>query len=181
MQALTKEQSKLVANNHNLIYSFLKSKHLIDEYSYKNNEDWYGVMAEALCQAAATFDQQQNCSFSTYAYVCMNNAMNVVFNAGRMQKRIPFEMIDYYSEEASRDSEDSKMDLIPSKIDVAKEAISNISLENLFQNQDSKHKKVYLFLLDGFSITEIANKLGVSKQSISQMIQRDRKRILYDV
>ena len=54
---LTKEQQKLVLNNHNLIYKCLKKYNL-------SAEEYYDIAAYALCKAALHFDPDKGCRFS---------------------------------------------------------------------------------------------------------------------
>jgi RNA polymerase sigma factor, sigma-70 family len=63
---LTDGQSALVAENHNLIYAFLRKRNLLCD-------DFYGVAATGLCKAAGTYDPDRGLAFSTYAYACMAN------------------------------------------------------------------------------------------------------------
>ena len=60
---LSQEQQKLVADNHNLIYSFAR-KHKIDVGEY------YDVLALGLCKAAMYHDGVSG-KFSTLAYQSM--------------------------------------------------------------------------------------------------------------
>lgn len=71
---LNEEQKKLVEENHNLIYSFLKYRNL----SLNAVEDWYGTAAIGLCKAAMAFDDSRGLKFSTLAYVCMERAVDCV-------------------------------------------------------------------------------------------------------
>lgn len=63
MKKLTADQSKLVQDNHNLIYSFAHKYHL-------DLDEWYDVLALGLCKAALQYDSERS-AFSTYAYCCM--------------------------------------------------------------------------------------------------------------
>ena len=67
---LTDDQRQMVADNHNLIFSFLNKYHLPDD-------EWYGVMAVGLINAAISYNGSS--AFSTYAYKCMFNEMRNEF------------------------------------------------------------------------------------------------------
>lgn len=176
MQALTESQAKLAADNYGLVFSYMYSKHITCyENTYKDNDDWHGLLAEALCKAAMTYDESQNITFSTYAYTCMNHAMGMYFKSRNSKKRVPENMLDYYDIPNDDNENETKMDTISGPYNVESEVESNLFLEQLFTKQKEKHRIVYQLLIDGYSITEIAKKLGVSKQSVSQMLQRDRK------
>ena len=67
MRKLDEKQKKLVEENHSLIYSFAHSHNLpLDEY--------YDILAIALCKAGMTFKPELGYAFSTYAYKIMWNA-----------------------------------------------------------------------------------------------------------
>ena len=59
-------QRKLVEDNHNLIYGFLRDKHL-------PGTDYYDLMAIAMCRAAVAYNG--TAKFSTFAYKCMKYAL----------------------------------------------------------------------------------------------------------
>lgn len=63
---MTREAQKLVEDNHNLIYKFLRN--------YNLEDDWYDVAAIGLCKAANNYNSDKY-EFSTYAYRCMYNEM----------------------------------------------------------------------------------------------------------
>ncbi len=78
-KTLNDQQRKLVEDNHNLIYSFLKSKNL----SLDAVEDWYGTAAIGLCKAALCYDESRNARFSTLAYIIMENEVRQVMRSNR--------------------------------------------------------------------------------------------------
>lgn len=65
---LTAQQAETVADNHKLIYSFLKIRNL-------NVDDWYDVCAIAFCRSVASFDSSHGTKLSTYAYGAMDFAV----------------------------------------------------------------------------------------------------------
>ena len=69
-KTLNDQQRKLVEDNHNLIYYFLKGKNL----SLDAVEDWYGLCAIGLCKAALIYDSTKGTQFTTLAWVCMQNS-----------------------------------------------------------------------------------------------------------
>lgn len=60
---MTPEQQQLAADNHDLIYGFLRMRGL-------DVDEWYGTAAIGLCKAAITYAPGK-CTFATYAYKCM--------------------------------------------------------------------------------------------------------------
>ena len=67
MKKLTEEQKKLVSDNHDLIEKFMKIKKLTDD-------DYYYVLAEALCKAAMNYNKDLS-SFRTYAAYVLNTSL----------------------------------------------------------------------------------------------------------
>lgn len=67
---MTKEQENLIIENHNLIYQFMKQHNMY----FDAVEDWYGLCAIGLCNAALLFDPSKGFKFSTFAYVCMKTS-----------------------------------------------------------------------------------------------------------
>lgn len=65
---LAPEQAQLVADNHNLIYSFCQLKHL-------DVDEWYDVCAIGLCEAAQKWNPSRG-RFSTLAYQVMRTAVH---------------------------------------------------------------------------------------------------------
>lgn len=69
---LTIDQSKLVTENHNLIYGILKEYGLL--HKEDDISDWYGIAAEGLVSAATTYNKEVS-NFSTHAYKVMGNRL----------------------------------------------------------------------------------------------------------
>lgn len=66
--ALTDEERDLVTDNHNLIYSYLNQHCLSDDY--------YDLCAIGLCRAAHFYEPKKG-KFSTFAFLCMSNVINM--------------------------------------------------------------------------------------------------------
>lgn len=71
---LTEEKLKLATENHNLIYSFLNSNHLSD--------DWYGAAAVGYMKAVHRYDKSVG-AFSTLAYIAMRGECIVEINRNK--------------------------------------------------------------------------------------------------
>lgn len=77
MEKLTKSQRKLVEENHNFIYYFLKRHNL-------SIDDWYDTCAIGMCRAAMNFEPEKGFRFITFASVYL---LNDIRQAKRKQKR----------------------------------------------------------------------------------------------
>ena len=164
---LTEEQKKLVEENHNLIYWFAKKYHVpIEEY--------YDVLAQGLCMAAYHYDPSK-CSFSTYAYLCMNTEMHVEYRKTLRKSEIPQGNIFHY-ENAWQLS-----DLIPTNEKTENKVIDRISYENLISLLNDilndKDKEVLTHILNGLTMREIAKIEGTSHQAIHNRMKKIRDKV----
>ena len=164
---LTEEQKKLVEENHNLIYWFAKKYHVpIEEY--------YDVLAQGLCMAAYHYDPSK-CSFSTYAYLCMNTEMHVEYRKTLRKSEIPQGNIFHY-ENAWQLS-----DLIPTNEKTENKVIDKISYENLTSLLNDilndKDKEVLSHILNGLTMREIAKIEGTSHQAIHNRMKKIREKV----
>ena len=164
---LTEEQKKLVEENHNLIYWFAKKYHVpIEEY--------YDVLAQGLCMAAYHYDPSK-CSFSTYAYLCMNTEMHVEYRKTLRKSEIPQGNIFHY-ENAWQLS-----DLIPTNEKTENKVIDKISYENLISLLNDilndKDKEVLSYILNGLTMREIAKIEGTSHQAIHNRMKKIREKV----
>ena len=164
---LTEEQKKLVEENHNLIYWFAKKYHVpIEEY--------YDVLAQGLCMAAYHYDPSK-CSFSTYAFLCMNTEMHVEYRKTLRKSEIPQGNIFHY-ENAWQLS-----DLIPTNEKTENKVIDKISYENLTSLLNDilndKDKEVLSYILNGLTMREIAKIEGTSHQAIHNRMKKIREKV----
>ena len=164
---LNEEQKKLVEENHNLIYWFAKKYHVpIEEY--------YDVLAQGLCMAAYHYDPSK-CSFSTYAYLCMNTEMHVEYRKTLRKSEIPQGNIFHY-ENAWQLS-----DLIPTNEKTENKVIDKISYENLISLLNDilndKDKEVLTHILNGLTMREIAKIEGTSHQAIHNRMKKIREKV----
>ena len=164
---LTEEQKKLVEENHNLIYWFAKKYHV-------PIEDYYDVLAQGLCMAAYHYDPSK-CSFSTYAYLCMNTEMHVEYRKTLRKSEIPQGNIFHY-ENAWQLS-----DLIPTNEKTENKVIDKISYENLTSLLNDilndKDKEVLSYILNGLTMREIAKIEGTSHQAIHNRMKKIRDKV----
>ena len=164
---LTEEQKKLVEENHSLIYWFAKKYHI-------SIEEYYDVLAQGLCMAAYHYDPSK-CSFSTYAYLCMNTEMHVEYRKTLRKSEIPQGNIFHY-ENAWQLS-----DLIPTNEKTENKVIDRISYENLISLLNDilndKDKEVLNYILNGLTMREIAKIEGTSHQAIHNRMKKIREKV----
>lgn len=162
LKELNDKQRKLIEENHNLIYSFMNSKHLIED----NISDWYGTCAVALCKAALTFDESLGFQFSTYAYKCMNKEVSHVLRQRSIQSACSLD--DFITEEK---------DLTLGEIIADKHnRFDDMELRLLLDRKAEtlpKHKKAIIIdcIYSGLTQTDIAAKYGITRQRVSKIYQ----------
>ena len=164
---LTEEQKKLVEENHSLIYWFAKKYHI-------PIEDYYDVLAQGLCMAAYHYDPSK-CSFSTYAYLCMNTEMHVEYRKTLRKSEIPRGNIFHY------ENTWELSELIPTNEKTENKVIDKISYENLISLLNDilndKDKEVLSYILNGLTMREIAKIEGTSHQAIHNRMKKIRDKV----
>ena len=151
---MTEEATKLVEENHNLIYSYLHKMRLdIDEY--------YDLAAIGLCKAANAFEISKGYKFSTFAYRCMNN--EVVMQMRKENRRIvPLLILD--------GEDDSIYPFLASDICIEDEILSTTRFQTVIKNMPPKKQRIIFLIASGMTQQEIANKLHVSQSCISKVL-----------
>lgn len=149
MNKLTKSESKIVEDNHNLIYGFLHSRGL-DEDIY------YGLIAESLCKSAMIYDRDKG-EISTIFYKVANNDLYNEWRRNNFQKRQHGGLVSL------------ETNWIESEYDLEEEVISNSILEELLQ---SEHGEIIKLRMEGYTQQEIADMLEISQTGVSRILQK---------
>ena len=165
---LTKEQQKLVADNHNLIYYYAKKHNVsLDEY--------YDTLALALCYAASNYDSSK-ASFSTLAMKTMDLKIQSAYTHDTRKKRVPNDMIVYY--ENTWTMEDLVVSNVSPEIQVVtkyhNDEIVNKMLDLL---DDKRDRQILYYKLNGLTQTEIGEKFNITHQSVSRILKNIRIKI----
>lgn len=153
---MTEEQRQLVADNHDLIYSFLQS------YGY-DLEEYYDVAAIGLCKAAKTYSDDIS-MFSTYAYRCMQNE---VFNEARKKRRvrtIPEHLIYSYNTTIVSEKGDSYevLECLPCDVDLEEDIVTKVHTDACLNRRGltDRDRLVFDLLMAGYSSSEISRVIG---------------------
>ena len=172
VEPLTKKQQELVELNHNLIYKFAIKENLpIDEY--------YDILAIGICNAASIFDDEKG-AFSTIAFRCMKNELNLYRRAINRMHVIPDKMIVSYDARINTedlDVENSFLDILSDDSSTHEIAINNIMLSKLADVLTKKEKMIVLLLINGLTQAEIAKKFNCSKQNVNVRVKAIRKKL----
>lgn len=167
MENLTKEQSKLVEDNHKLIFLFLQQLLLpVDKY--------YDIAAIGLCRAAASYDKSAGFAFSTYAHTVVINELRREFR--RERRRIP---VTIYLDEPVNDENNLT---IGDSISSSEDFVSTTIRRNYIDWIYSRCTKQECFILDclqqGYTLTAIADILRCDYRTVKAKIIKIRKRLL---
>lgn len=169
---LTQEQSKLVEENHKLIYGFLTK--------YKLPEDeWYDLCAIGLIKAAQLYESGKG-EFSTLAYKYMFNDMRVeLMHRNRYFPEILSTDLEYENEDGGTYT---MLDMCKSDINIENDIITRFyinEIKNFFDENLKKdtHKKIIeLILFKDKDKYEASKEVGISRQAFEQGIKRISKK-----
>lgn len=150
---LTIDQSKLVEDNHKLIYWYLSKRGL----SY---DEWYDLFAIELCYTAMAYDKNQG-SFSNYFKLRCDWLVKNNFRISQLKKNqhIDLELFDGY------------------EYPIQKELFTETELCYLF---DGKYGTILKMVYEGYTQEEIAHKLGKNQSYVSNILKKIRKSNNYD-
>lgn len=169
---LTESQRELVEKNHDLIYSYARKRNIsIDEH--------YDILAIGLCKAAKTFDDTKG-KFSTIAYKCMGNELGMYWRSTQKQSSIPDGCILSYDSQDTRDNPDNQETFLEffSDYESYNDMMYSVMSEDFRSELTDKEKQVYDLLLDDLSYVEIAEMMGLKKQTINSYMNKIRDKLL---
>ena len=161
MKKLNQQQQQLVADNHNLIYSYIDSNNL-------DVEEHYDILAIALCRAALLYDESKG-KFSTFAYAAFRNEMNQYYRKLRQKRTVPQDKIVHLTDE--------NQDIcFMSKNDYLKDTETEMMIDGFRKLLTQFQLKVFELMIQDFNQTEIAKKLNVSRSWVHYNCQQIRKK-----
>lgn len=164
---LTTEQQQLVTDNHNLIY------HLMNKFNLSDNdvEDWYGICAIGLCNAALLFDSTKNFKFSTYACVCIEHEILKTFQVNNYPKR---KCDGILSLDVAIPNTDGITYVNAIKDDMADSYVETIEFMECFERAlnrlSDRNKEIILKLTSEKTRKELENEYEISKERIRQIV-----------
>lgn len=167
-------RDKLITDNMRLVYHMYGKigDGLIKE-NYKEDIISEGMLG--LCKAADTFDESRGVRFSTYAAMCIRNAMLMFIR--KTSKHYPHEVS--LNMVIGRDAEDSVLtlaDIIEDESQSEDEIITRIMLEDFEGKQTPIDKKIINELKKGKRQIEIGRELGMSQAQVSRRIRKMREK-----
>lgn len=169
---LTEEQSKLVSENHNLIF-FVLGHRIFDE---KQFDDYYGDAAIGLCKAAASFDPKKG-EFSTHAYHVIMNEINMQSRRNRRWEQNG-ELLSLNCLFESDDRKDAEFEeFFRSNDNIEEICITRGIFDEIPHIINQREQEIMKMLYMGKKQSEIAKHFQVSQGTISKTINRLKKKI----
>ena len=163
-----------IAKHTGLIFNQIK------KFNLAKDPEAESIGYEALYNAILTYDQSKNIKFSTYASVCIYNALGSYIRTQNKQRQL--EVVSYNNIAYSEDGTDHEfVDFLSTSSDVEQDFMKN-ELHRIvreeFQKQydtltNEKHKVIVSLWHDSeyeASMVSIAKQAGVSQPYVSQVI-----------
>lgn len=169
---LTDKQKEMVAQNHDLIYSYAHQNNLaLDEY--------YDVLAIGLCNAAKAFDEDKG-TFSTIAYTCMKNEVSRYWRSRLKKSSVPDEyVVSYDCQNTNDDGFDGRAFLESfSDYESYNDMMYSIISEDFGSKLTDKEAFIYKLLLNGVSQVEIADRVGLKNTTINYYVNQIRNKLI---
>lgn len=143
----------IILENSGLVYATARM------FSHKYNEDLIGAGFVGLCKAYKIFDKKRGVKFTTLAISCIRNEMIHELRKNNKHKRTILTNLDYFS---------------------SKEKIHTTIIKEHMDMLTTKQKEIVnmLYGLTGpeMTKTEIAKKLGVSRDTLRKIIKEIKRK-----
>lgn len=164
---LTKEQKRLVEDNHNLIYYYCRKNDIsIDTY--------YDVCAIGLCKAAATYDKEQS-TFATYALYVINNEVKGIYRKNASRGKQDVQVFSY--DKILTNNYGDECTLLDFIITEGKDAYESPILTDFNKIWNQRERRIALLLYEGYTQTEISKIIGVKQPQTSRIIKIMRRKV----
>lgn len=166
---LDEQQKKLVEKNHKLIYYTLKKYKL-------NPEEYYDILAIGLCKAAMNFDHKKS-KFSTFATKVMYNEFlrhDRDENANKRKVNKNTLSLNYIMRDPK--NQDRKCEFWELLTD-GREPFMDVIHMHLPDILTKQELLVCRLSYDGYSQTQIGEKLGISQSYASRLLKNARTKL----
>lgn len=171
---MTPEQQELVEKNVGLIDKMLwKCK-------IRDHDDFWDIGAIALCQAAIDYDPKKSKQggFEYYAVYRIGYALNEAIAADRKKRENELTGCFFFSNLSSDMWDGKELPLDPpSNQNVEADVIFKLCTEEIERSLTPAQKEVYDLAKIGVSCSDIARKLGISRQAAHNRLSFVRRKI----
>lgn len=150
---LTPEQSRIVEENHNLIYWYISMKQKMG--INLELDEWYDLLAIELCYTVMKYDESRG-SLANYFKLRCDALISKEYRKSQTQKRVHIG-VSYIDE--------------MSMMDTPKEDSSLVWVDfiNSIPEQD---RPIVKMIYDGYTQKEVATMLGVTQSYVSKILKR---------
>ena len=168
---LTREQQKLVEDNHKFIYHFI----------YQHNlplEEYYDLLAISLCKAARTYNPNRGYTFTTLAGRIMKHDIIRTWRHNSNSSRVPHRYLVSLDAQVNN-KETGKHNLFQDYLaqfmssDLDRSAIE---VDEFLDTLDDRQKHILQRFMDGYTGRDVAKELGITAQRVAQLKQVLRQR-----
>lgn len=160
---MTQDQVRLVEENHNLIYGYLRKRGL-------PVDDWYDILAIALCEAAMAYDSHKS-NFSTLAYLKFGSAVWAEWRRHEADKRKADRETVSLSIHMMDDDDDIERQLICIEDGYQKTEI-RMFLDVLIPKLSQRDKDILRMRINGNNYRDIGKTLGISWQAAQRRMKK---------
>ena len=169
----------MIRNNTGLIFKQLT------RYKLLKDPEAESIGYEALYTAITTFDASKNIALSTYATVCIYNALGSYVRTLNKQRQLD---VVSYNNTLNDDEDTEYLEIIASTTSVEEDVIkqeTTMYVRRAYQEQyelltNDRHKAIlHEWYISDYKATtvDIANKVGVSQSYVSQVINNFKARL----
>ena len=167
---LTPEQQQLAADNEKLIWFFLKKY-----ASGSDPQELYGVAAEGLIRAAATYDPARG-KFSTHAMYHMRSAVDFDQSCAKRKKRsgkLVLHMDDVDAVDPNKECNEKMCGVAPLR---DRPCLSldetGADVERFLRSLPARDRELVRMRICGYTIKEIGDTYGITIQAASAHMKR---------
>ena len=167
---LTPEQKQLAADNEKLIWFFLKKY-----ASGSDPQELYGVAAEGLIRAAATYDPARG-KFSTHAMYHMRSAVDFDQSCAKRKKRsgkLVLHMDDVDAVDTNEEYNAEMCGVVPLQ---DRPCLSldetGADVERFLRSLPARDRELVRMRIGGYTIKEIGDTFGITIQAASAHMKR---------
>lgn len=151
--------------NQKLVYHILKTRYPMSQH----NEDIQQEARIGLWQACKTFDEDRGTKFSSYAGMCIDNAIKIAFR--RMRRQIPTVSLDALIKDQP-DADLTLKDMIIGDFD-----IDWCNYEAFVDCLTPRERRVCELKLLGYSQARIGEMFGLKQPTISRLARSAKKKL----
>lgn len=167
MAMITNETRNLIENNLGVVYGFMKKRGIYDL-------DLFQELALYLCEQTDKYYNKDRGSFSTFAYYIMGNYLGRIYAKQNKREAIEGVSLDELSESENVSFYESVVKYEDCSFE---NIVQNEYLLELIKDLKPQRRLIVKLWIEGYTDTEIAEKLQISKQAVNKFKHKLRKKV----